>query len=156
MAPTEPRVGGAPVLLTTKLRPPPRRDHVVARARLVERLRASPGTKLTVVAAPAGCGKSTLLGGWCELQEAARPVAWLTLDEGDNDPVVLWSYVLEALRTACPGVDGSLPPGSAGADRIAAVLLPQLVNYLGEQGEVTLVLDDFHRLTRGAARDSLA
>ena len=70
----------------------------LARDRLVERLRAGAGTKVTLVAAPAGYGKTTLLGIWREAEEATRPVAWLSLDEGDNDPVVLWSYILAALR----------------------------------------------------------
>src|SRR5262245_1582958 len=99
-----------PLLLMTKLHPPPRREHTIARARLVERLRAPPGVKLTVVAAPAGYGKSTLLGAWHELEERATPTAWLTLDEGDNDPVVLWSYVLATLRRACPGLGESVSP----------------------------------------------
>ena len=59
------------------------------------------------MAAPAGCGKTTLLGTWRELEQTARPVAWLSLDEGDNDPVVLWSYVLAALRGVCPALDVS-------------------------------------------------
>jgi ATP/maltotriose-dependent transcriptional regulator MalT len=146
----------APLLLTTKLHPPPRREHTIARDRLLERLRAPPGTKLTVVAAPAGCGKSTLLSAWRELEEAATPVAWLTLDAGDNDPVVLWSYVLAALRQACPGLAASASPELVNAARIVDVVLPQLVNDLIEQGDVTLILDDFHRLSSGAARDSLA
>ena len=87
-------------LLVTKLHPPPWRAQTLARDRLVERLRGGPGTKVTLVAAPAGYGKTTLLGTWRKAEEATRPVAWLSLDEGDNDPVVLWSYVLAALRDA--------------------------------------------------------
>jgi LuxR family maltose regulon positive regulatory protein len=140
----------------TKLHPPPAREHTLARERLVERLRTRPGIKLTVVAAPAGYGKSTLLGTWYELEGATGPAAWLTLDEGDDDPVVLWSHVLEALRRACPGLDAFVPPELVGAARIADVVLPHLVNDLSEQDDVTLILDDFHRLSNGAARDSLA
>ena len=94
-------------------------EQTVARDRLVERLRPGPGSKLTLVAAPAGCGKTTLLGNWRELEEASRPVAWLSLDEGDNDPVVLWSYVLAALRGVCPTLDVSVVAGAGrpGADR---------------------------------------
>src|SRR5690349_20722577 len=91
-----------PRLLLTKLHPPPRREQTVVRDRLVQRLRPRMGVKLTVVAAPAGCGKTTLLGAWREAEASLRPVAWVTVDEGDNDPVVLWSHVLEALRRVCP------------------------------------------------------
>jgi LuxR family maltose regulon positive regulatory protein len=76
-------------LLLTKLHPPPQREQTVVRGRLVERLQPRAGVKLTVVAAPAGCGKTTLLGAWREAEARRRPVAWVTLDEGDNDAVVL-------------------------------------------------------------------
>ena len=142
--------------MMTKLHPPPRRDQTIVRDRLLDRLRAGPGIKLTVVAAPAGSGKSTLLGAWRELEEATRPVAWLTLDEGDNDPVVLWSYVLAALRGALPDLEVSASPELIGASRIVDLLLPELVNELTVQGEAALVLDDFHRLSSGPARESVA
>jgi ATP/maltotriose-dependent transcriptional regulator MalT len=142
-------------LLITKLHPPPRREQTLARDRLVERLRPRVGVKLTVVAAPAGCGKTTLLGMWRDVEATVRPVAWVTLDEGDNDPLVLWSYLLEALRRVCPGIDYPLPT-SVGAPHSVEVLLRQLVNDLVEQGDVALVVDDFHRLSSGAARDSIA
>jgi LuxR family transcriptional regulator, maltose regulon positive regulatory protein len=143
-------------LLLTKLQPPTRREQTVARDRLVERLRAGPGVKLTVVAAPAGCGKTTLLGTWRELEQTVRPVAWVSLDDGDNDPVVLWSYVLAALRSAVPTLSVSTSPERVGASRIVDVVLPELINELTAVGEVALVLDDFHRLSSGAARDSIA
>src|SRR5262249_45245766 len=139
-----------------KLHPPPRREQTVPRERLVEQLRATPGLKLTVVAAPAGSGKTTLLGAWREVEEAERPVAWLTLDEGDNDPVVLWSYVLSALRQAVPTLEVSASPGRAGASGILRVVLPDLINKLAGAGEAVLVLDDFHLLSSGPARESIA
>ena len=144
-----------PALVLTKLHPPPGREQTVARERLVDRLAPRPGVKLTVVAAPAGCGKTTLLGMWRESESSRRPIGWVTLDEGDDDSVVLWSHVLEALRRACPDM-GELPsPGVVGAGRIVDVFLPRLVNALIEQGDITLILDDFHRLSSGAARDSV-
>ena len=104
----------SPPLLVTKLHPPPEREHTVARDRLFDRLRAGPGIKVTVIAAPAGYGKTTLLGGWRDSEATARPVAWLSLDEGDNDPVVLWSYVLEALRGAYPDLHVPASPEEFG------------------------------------------
>ena len=83
--------GSGPVLIATKLRPPAVRDQVVARERLAEPLRAGSGLGLSLVACPAGYGKTTLLAEWREGEAARKPVAWLTLDEGDNDPVVFWS-----------------------------------------------------------------
>ena len=92
------------MLIATKLRPPAIRDQIVPRERLLERLRAGSGRALTLVIAPAGFGKTTLLATWYQAETARKPVAWLTLDEGDNDPAVLWSYVTEALRLVCPAV----------------------------------------------------
>jgi LuxR family maltose regulon positive regulatory protein len=140
----------------TKVHPPPEREQTVRRERLVERLRPRPGIKLTVVAAPAGYGKTTLLGGWREAEETARPVAWLTIDEGDNDPVVLWSYVLASLRRVCPALGVEASPERVGSGRLVDLFLPELVNALTSVGEAALVLDDFHHLSSGLARESVA
>ena len=148
--------GSGPVLIATKLRPPAVRDQVVPRERLLERLRAGSGLALSLVACPAGFGKTTLLAAWREAEAARKPVGWLTLDEDDDDPVVLWSYVIEALRRACPAISLPASPQMAGAASIVHMVLSRLVNELDELGEVTLILDDFHRLSDGAARESLA
>ena len=86
-------------ILATKLYIPPPRPKVVLRPRLIERLNEglSSGRKLTLISAPAGFGKTTLVSEWvagCE-----RPVAWLSLDEGDNDPARFLTYLVAALQT---------------------------------------------------------
>ena len=148
--------GAGPVLVATKLRPPTVRDQGVPRERLLEALRIGVGRALSLVACPAGYGKTTLLAAWREAEAARKPVAWLTLDEGDDDPVVLWSYVIEALRRACPAISLPASRQMARAAPIVHTVLPCLVNELDDVGEVTLILDDFHRLSDGAARHSLA
>lgn len=79
-------------LLTTKLYIPPRRPHVVPRPRLIQRLDEGLrlGHRLTLICAPAGFGKATLLSEW--VGRCGRPVAWLSLDESDNDPTVIHSF----------------------------------------------------------------
>jgi LuxR family maltose regulon positive regulatory protein len=144
-----------PMLIATKLRPPALRDQVVPRERLLEQLRAGSDPALTLVICPAGFGKTTLLAAWYQAETARRPVAWLTLDEADNDPVVLWSYVIEALRQVCPAVSLPVIPQMAEAACVTDVVLPRLVSELNGQGEVVLILDDFHRLS-GAALESMA
>jgi LuxR family transcriptional regulator, maltose regulon positive regulatory protein len=62
------------------------------------------GRELTLVCAPAGFGKTALLGDWA--YRGRRPVAWLSLDEGDNDPARFWRYVAAALDQVCEGVVG--------------------------------------------------
>ena len=145
-----------PILLATKLHPPAVRDEMVPRDRLLERLRSGSGLRLSLVACPAGFGKTTLLAAWREAEAIRRPVAWLTVDEGDNDPVVFWSHAIEALRRVCPAIGESVSAQLAGAAPIVEVVLPRLVNELAGQGAVTLILDDFHQLRGGAARDSVA
>ena len=114
-----------PELLETKLNPPTRRPQAVARDRLLERLRPAAGVKVVLVAAPAGCGKTTLLGMWRDREATRRPVGWLSVDEGDNDVVVLWSHVLEALRRACPAIDVPVEPDQVGAARVVDAVLPR-------------------------------
>jgi LuxR family maltose regulon positive regulatory protein len=70
----------------------------------------------------------------------------VTLDEGDNDPVVLWTHVIAAL-----GLD---PPAASAPLR--EVVLPRLVNALAERDDVVLVLDDFHRLSSPSTRSTVA
>ena len=146
---------GRPILITTKLRPTALHDLIVVRERLLERLRGGSDRRLSLLACPAGFGKTTLLAAWRAIEAARKPVAWLTLDEGDNDPVVLWSYAIEALRRVCPDIGQSVSAETAGAAPIFEVVLPRLVNELDGQGEVTLILDDFHRLSGGTARQSV-
>ncbi len=73
-------------VLATKLYVPQPRPKAVLRPRLIERLNEglSSGCKLTLVSAPAGFWKTTLVSEW--IAHCGRPVAWLSLDEGDNDP----------------------------------------------------------------------
>jgi LuxR family transcriptional regulator, maltose regulon positive regulatory protein len=142
-------------LLVTKLHPPLRREQTVARHGLIEKLRPEPGVKLTVVAAPAGSGKTTLLGAWREIEHETHPVAWLSLDEGDNDPVVLWTYLLAALKSVVPALELRSAPEVVGAAGIMDSVLPELINELAAIDHVGLVLDDFHRLSNGPARDSI-
>ncbi len=84
-------------LLTTKFYVPPFRPEMVSRPRLVEQLNSGLHRKLTLISAPAGFGKSTLLSEWTGQSE--RPVAWLSLDEGDNDLARFLAYFVEAVRT---------------------------------------------------------
>jgi LuxR family maltose regulon positive regulatory protein len=91
-------------LLLTKLFVPPPRPKIILRPRLIERLNEglSAGRKLTLISAPAGFGKTTLVSEWvagCERLEPKVPVAWLSLDEGDNDPTRFLTYFIAALQT---------------------------------------------------------
>ena len=153
--PTTEASGTGPVVLLTKLTPPPLRDQTLMRDALLARLDSAAGRRLVLVAAPAGYGKTTLLAGWCAARGGARPIAWMTLDEADNDPVVLWAHLIRSLRGVCPALPPSVMAESVGAASLLDGVLPRLVNELADQPPVTLVLDDFHRLSSGSARDSI-
>jgi LuxR family maltose regulon positive regulatory protein len=89
-------------ILQTKLYIPPIRPELVSRPRLIERLNAGLHCRLTLVSAPAGFGKTTLVSEWvagCE-----RPAAWLSLDEGDNDPTRFLAYLVAALQTIAANI----------------------------------------------------
>src|SRR6516165_668339 len=87
-------------ILATKLYIPRLRPNVVSRPRLLERLNEGLHGKLTLISAPAGFGKTTLLSQWIEGIE--RPVAWLSLEEGENDPTRFLTYLVAAVQTIAP------------------------------------------------------
>jgi LuxR family transcriptional regulator, maltose regulon positive regulatory protein len=142
-------------LLATKLHIPRSRPGFLARPRLLERLTEGTGGALTLVCAPAGFGKTSLLGDWA--RRSQRPVAWLSLDGGDSDPVRFWRYIAAALDELRPGVgqqvdallQGSLPP----PETVLTVLVNELVE--GPEG-VVLVLDDYHLVEAAPVHESLA
>ena len=144
------------VLLATKLHIPRPRPGFLSRPRLLELLGDGATRELTLVCAPAGFGKTTLLGDWA--RRSRRPVAWLSLDQGDNDPARFWRYVAAALDQAQPGAGervAALLRGGAGPPPLEAVVTV-LVNALaGQPDELALVLDDYHRIETPAIHDSL-
>jgi LuxR family maltose regulon positive regulatory protein len=148
--------------LTTKLYVPPIRPDLVSRPRLVERLDAGLGAKLTLVSAPAGYGKTTLLSEWIHQGKGGArpplPVAWLSLDDGDNDPARFLSYLIGAAQTIVPRVgEGLLDALQSPQPPPAEVVLTSLINDLAAipQGAsqccpLGLVLDDYHLVVTGA------
>ncbi len=99
-------VSGQDALLATKLHVPRPQPGFVPRPRLVQALSEGLARGRVLVCAPAGFGKTSLLADWA--RSGARPVAWLGLDAGDNDPARFWRYVVAALDRAQPGIAGHL------------------------------------------------
>jgi LuxR family transcriptional regulator, maltose regulon positive regulatory protein len=141
-------------LLATKLHLPRPRPGLVARPRLLARLNEGMGQELVLVCTPAGFGKTTLLADW--VRAGQRPVAWLSLDEADNDPARFWRHLAAALDPVRPGV----------AERVTALLgsppasfegpVTALVNELAELADdVVLVLDDYHLIQAPAVHASV-
>src|SRR6266545_5917398 len=152
-------------LLTTKVMPPPRAD-LTPRPRLIERLRWVTKHQLTLVVAPPGFGKTTLLSAWLHQNDARGTmndegsdataqrsafsvqrlkVAWLTLDEADNDLVRFWTYLVAALEQQWPGIGADAAallraPRPLPIDTMLTVLLNAIA---ATPGQLVLVLDDY-------------
>ncbi len=143
-------------LLATKFNIPRTRPDRLARARLLEGLNQGMARELILVCTPAGFGKTTLLADWAT--SANWPVAWLSLDEGDNDPARFWRYVVAALDRVRGGLAERVLPLLA----VPAVLSSQgvvtaLINQLeAAPDEVALVLDDYHAVESAPIHDSMA
>ena len=90
------------VLLATKLHVPGSRPSFVPRPRLAKRLDEGLEPGLVLVCAPAGYGTTVLLASWARCREG--PVAWLSLDAGDNDPARFWRHTLGALDLCVPRI----------------------------------------------------
>jgi LuxR family maltose regulon positive regulatory protein len=157
VAPSTPLEQGNPwgLLLSTKLAPPPLTRALVARERLLDRLDAARTHRLTLLSASAGWGKTTLLATWAS--RSGCPIAWLSLDEGDNDPTRFWAAVLAALRTCLPRVgEVALAMLHSPQPPPLPTTLTTLLHDLSAVREPTfLLLDDYHLIAEQAIHDSL-
>ena len=131
-------------ILATKLYIPRLRPNVVSRPRLLERLNEGLHRKLSLISAPAGFGKTTLVSEW--LAGCERAAAWLSLDEGENDPIRFLTYLVAALQTIAAnigeGVSGVL---QSPQPQPPEAMLMALINDLTTiQDQFVLVLDDYH------------
>ena len=145
-------------ILATKLYIPPPRPKIVLRPRLIERLNEglSSRRKLTLISAPAGFGKTTLVSEW--IAGCQRPVAWLSLDEGDNDPTHFLTYIVAALQTIAANIgDGVLgvlqSPQPLSTESILTALLNEITNI---PDSFILVLDDYHVIDSQSVDQDLA
>lgn len=144
-------------LLTTKLYIPPLRPNLIPRPRLIQRMDEAlrQGQRLALVSAPAGFGKTTLVSEWiCGI---SQDVAWVSLDEGDNDPIQFLNYLIAALQQ----VDGriglavqkilqspQLPPPQG-------LVTPLLNDIIAVDPDLVLVLDDYQLITDPAVHQIL-
>jgi len=133
-------------ILATKLYIPPPRPKVVQRTHLIQRLnealRYTPG--VTLISAPAGFGKTTLISEW--VANGQRPAAWLSLDDGDNDPARFLAYLIAALQIIAPNLGASLlavlqAPQPPPTESILTDLLNEIITI---PNDFVLVLDDYH------------
>jgi LuxR family maltose regulon positive regulatory protein len=140
-------------ILATKFVIPSSSGKMVMRPRL---LQSDESPRIKLVCAPAGYGKTTLIASWAKSQES--PVAWLSLDAGDNDPVRFLMHFIHAIQmrfadfgnVVIEMMTASPPPPIAG-------LMRTLVNQLCELPEpLCIILDDLHTVTETAVHDAIA
>ncbi|MFN2236477.1 MAG: LuxR C-terminal-related transcriptional regulator [Anaerolineales bacterium] len=131
-------------ILTTKLYIPPPRPDLVLRPRLFECLQRGLERKLTLISAPAGYGKTTLLSAW--ISQLNQDVAWLSLDEFDNDIGRFIDYLIAAMQIVEPDLGKTIPKLIDASDAFSANnLITSFINeILITNKDYLFVLDDFH------------
>ncbi|NOQ96441.1 MAG: NACHT domain-containing protein, partial [Desulfobacterales bacterium] len=157
-------------LLQTKLFIPQIRPSLVLRPRLIERLNQGLqlGHRLVLISAPAGFGKTTLVGEWVQAMGGATPpmaIAWLSLDESDNDPARFLAYLIAALQTIEARQESA---GNVGKGALSALhasqhqpppaepILTALINEIAAiPDRIILVLDDYHLIEAQPIHDAL-
>ncbi|MBC8507046.1 MAG: AAA family ATPase [Anaerolineales bacterium] len=137
-------------ILATKLYIPVQRSKVVLRSRLIERMNdvlhqnQSFRRKLTLISAPAGFGKTTLVSEW--IARCSHPAAWLSLDEGDNNPIRFLTYIIAALQTVAPEIGAGVMTAiqSPQLPPIESLLTTLLNDVTAVSKNIILILDDYH------------
>lgn len=134
-------------ILATKLFIPQARSDTILRPRLSEQLQRGVAGKLTLISAPPGFGKTTMVVEWhASTAGQTLPLAWISLDDGDNDLGRFMLYLVSAIRTLEPQVGEHVLSMLTSTELPGPeVLLTVLINELGHfQQRFALVLDDYH------------
>jgi LuxR family maltose regulon positive regulatory protein len=144
-----------PSLLTTKLIVPPTSQKLVSRPRLLEKLGEGRASKLILVSTPAGYGKSTLLSEW--VSTAGIPVAWLSLDENDNNLRRFLTYLVTAFQMIDVSTDENLLPyleaiENPASEPVINTLINEIVAF---NRDFLIVLDDYHQIKSQGVNESV-
>jgi LuxR family maltose regulon positive regulatory protein len=152
-----PQDAGRPAfdLFTAKLLCPLIRPNTIRRSWLIERLEREDSRPIVSVVAPAGYGKTTLLSQWAERHD--HEFAWVSVDERDNDPKVLLSYIAEALDAVEPVGERVFEALASPASSVPGSVVPRLGTAFSSMASpVVLVLDDVHLLHNSESRAALS
>jgi len=129
--------------MRTKLHIPAPRPDFVPRPGLIQKLESGLQGKLTLVSAPAGFGKTSVLSTWHSC--SSQPFAWISLDDDDNNPVRLLSYLVASLQTVLPDFGKELLSALQSAQPPAPdSTLSFLLNEIPSDAEIVIVFDDYH------------
>jgi LuxR family transcriptional regulator, maltose regulon positive regulatory protein len=136
-----------------RVRPPPLREGLISRSRVIDQLLASPRPRVVTIVAPAGFGKTTLMAMW--RRRETRATAWLSLDRTDNDPAQLLAHVEAALRSA--GMLGNASTRRVVSDKVISHGVPRIVQALKPHGTGgLLMLDNLESIHSRASNDVIA
>jgi LuxR family transcriptional regulator, maltose regulon positive regulatory protein len=147
-----------PQLLVTKFTIPPLRAQLLPREHLIAVLNQSRSVPLILLSASAGFGKTTLLSAWAS--QSTSQVAWLSLDDQDNDPTRFWAYVIAALRhggsrLSAVGEAAEVLLQSPQPPLLTGALTPLINELAALEQETVLILDDYHVISEQAIHESL-
>src|SRR3954453_3815991 len=131
-------------IVESKVRVPVLRSGLVSRTALVNRLRANVDTPFVAVFAPVGYGKTTVLAQWAERD--SRPFVWISVDDHDDDPVVLVRHLAAAFDAVTPVPPELLRALAGPVDSVWTAVLPQLASIIATARPLVVVLDDVHLL----------
>src|SRR3954451_15105631 len=142
-------------LLEPKLRPPRASGRGITRTALVEQLNRASDTPIVMLCAGPGYGKTTALAQWA-VSSGERPFAWVSVDQHDNDPVVLLTYVAVALDRVSPIDPGVFEALSSPGASVEATVIPRLGAALASVDHpTTLGLDDVHAIDNPQCIDAI-
>jgi LuxR family transcriptional regulator, maltose regulon positive regulatory protein len=136
--------------LESKIQVPTLRPGLVSRTPLVNKLRATTSVPVVTVVAPAGYGKTTLLSQWAA--KDSRAFAWLTIDDRDNDPIVLLRHIAASLSNERPVDERVVDALRSRPSSIWSSAVPRIAAELSARSPIVLVLDDLNLLR---SKDSL-
>ena len=142
--------------LSTKIKIPPLRSKLIIRTELIERINTYLDRNFLLLSAPAGFGKSTLITEWSSTTN--KPVAWVSLDQGDNDVKNFLRYIIFALQIHFPNMGEQalemlLSPQTIDIKLILSNLINDITNY---PNPFFLVLDDYHVIEDPQVEKALA
>ncbi|MBB5212595.1 HTH-type transcriptional regulator MalT [Microbulbifer hydrolyticus] len=142
------------MLLASKYSLPDCPEHTLQRPRLLSLLEQSQSDQLLLVTAPAGYGKTTLVTSWATEQD--NPVAWVSLDSGDNEPGQFCRYLVESVHRATGnGVPETSSIVSAQPNSDPSLVISQMLAELRQlPSELRIVLDDYHQIDNPVVHDA--
>ncbi len=144
-------------LLATKLYIPPLHPQIIQRQSILELMNAglSIGKRLILLCAPAGYGKTTLV---CEWLQKIPHACWVSLEKGDNEPRLFFSYLIAALQTALPGIGGQAQAilNAPQPPPLQAVLSSLLNDLAQVQSQTVIVLDDYQSIHASQIHEGIA